>query len=235
MICSKIICCALNAYNPFAGLAPTTTKRRNTDKKTGLFEHITVDCPEVVVHYNESKDAVDQFDKHCLKNNFSLERSQVSRKWWHKLYWGLLDSALVNSFLLWTMCHGECDKFTFMTMVQQGMLNFKNDEDYNVSPRSDRKRMQREDLHDVEGAHFPERIPANRRLVCEVCKVKNAEERSQEVEKGEKKASYKKPTRTRFWCLACNTPLCVEPCFGTFHVEKTTNVTHLGTKKVRFD
>ena len=217
----------------FLGLTQQTTKRRTVDKRSGFFEQVQVDCPEVVVHYNTSKDAVDQFDKHCLKDNFSLERSQVSRKWWHKLYWGLLDSTLVNSFLLWTMCHGDCDKYTFMTMVQQGMLHWKEDQERVARSRTDRKRSDREALKSIEGAHFPERIPDRRRLVCEVCKNRSSEERSKEDASVGGNPRYKKPTRSMFWCVCCRIPLCVEPCFGMFHVKATPKSVDVTPKKPR--
>jgi hypothetical protein len=69
-----------------------------------------VKCPEICSEYNKYKDAVDQYDKHCLRDQRSVEKSQVSRKWWHKLYWGLFDGALVNVQILWEMCHGTTNK-----------------------------------------------------------------------------------------------------------------------------
>ncbi len=97
-------------------------RRQYTEEKN--FHRAEVKCPEVCLHYNSYKDAVDQFDKHCLRSGFSLERSQVSRKWWHKLYWGLIGSVLVNSFVLWELCHGKSEKFTFMAQLQESMLEF---------------------------------------------------------------------------------------------------------------
>lgn len=85
----------------FSDLRMTTVKRRLSDLKTKEFEHAKVRCPEVAEHYNLYKDAVDQFDKHCLRDNYSIEKKQVSRRWWLKLYWGLFDSVLVNSYILW--------------------------------------------------------------------------------------------------------------------------------------
>jgi hypothetical protein len=86
--------------NSLSDLRLTTVNRKQTDKKKG-FLNATVSCPAVCEHYNMYKDAVDQFDKHCLRKNYSVEKSQISPRWWLKLYWGLLDSVLVNSYILW--------------------------------------------------------------------------------------------------------------------------------------
>lgn len=95
----------------------------------GEFGSNAITCPEIVEHYNKYKDAVDQFDKDCLRGHYSLEKTQVSRKWWHKLYWGLYDSAIVNSWTLWKMGHGPSNKFEFMTTMQAAMLSYVHPSD----------------------------------------------------------------------------------------------------------
>lgn len=87
-------------FLPFADLRLAFLNRRVNDKKKP-FQNLKILCPEVCEHYNNYKDAVDQFDKHCLRKKFSLEKSQISPRWWLKLYWGLMDSVLVNCYILW--------------------------------------------------------------------------------------------------------------------------------------
>jgi Transposase IS4 len=202
------------------GLEARTVGRRQYTEE-GTFQRAEVSCPEICVHYNTYKDAVDQFNKRCLRSGFSLEKIQVSRKWWHKLYWGLLDSVLVNSFVLWELCHGSSDKFTFMASLQESMLGF-------VHPR-ERVGIRRHRNRDVYvaqdrhlGRHFVERMPGDTRRVCVVCRAEETNKRKVTKRSTGESATYVKPARSRFWCALCQAALCVEPCFKMFHEE--TNI-----------
>lgn len=103
------------------GLDICEVSRRMDNDEDGSFKKI-VKCPEICSEYNKYKDAVDQYDKHCLRNQRSVEKSQVSRKWWHKLYWGLFDGAMVNAIILWEMCHGKTNKGIWIQELIDEML-----------------------------------------------------------------------------------------------------------------
>jgi adenosine deaminase len=102
------------------GLKICEVTRRMENEEDGSFKKKV--NPEIASEYNKYKDAVDQYDKHCLRDLRSLEKSQVSRKWWHKLYWGLFDGALVNTIILWEMCHGKVNKGRFLRQLMDEMI-----------------------------------------------------------------------------------------------------------------
>ena len=52
-------------------------------------------APEMVVWYNAIKAMVDGFDGKCLGMG-SLEMAMTSHKWWHCMFFALLDGVLVN-------------------------------------------------------------------------------------------------------------------------------------------
>ncbi|GAQ91128.1 hypothetical protein KFL_007310050 [Klebsormidium nitens] len=81
-----------------------------------------VPCPEIAFEYNKYKDAVDQFDKSCLGQNYSLEMEVVSRKWWVRVILGLLDGAMHNAYVLYHEAHPEVSRFDFMVTLQQQLV-----------------------------------------------------------------------------------------------------------------
>ncbi|KAG8243156.1 hypothetical protein J6590_108659 [Homalodisca vitripennis] len=70
----------------------TEVERRN---KRG--EKVKVKCPRAVADYNLYMGGVDHFDH--LLSSYSI--AQKSRKWWIKIFYFLLDSVMVNSFILY--------------------------------------------------------------------------------------------------------------------------------------
>lgn len=59
---------------------------------------IDVHCPKVVETYNKFMGGVDRFDQ--LLERYAMGRSI---KWWHRIFYYLLDLAVVNSFVLWRL------------------------------------------------------------------------------------------------------------------------------------
>lgn len=70
----------------------TTVRRRNPD---GTATHIK--CPEAVAEYNRNMGGVDLHDQ--LNCYYSYDRK--SKRWWLRLFFHLLDIAVVNSFILY--------------------------------------------------------------------------------------------------------------------------------------
>lgn len=198
-------------------------KRRQFNKEEG-FTSASVPCPEICEHYNQFKDAVDQFDKHCLRDNYSLEKSQVNRKWWMKLYWGLFDSAIVNCWILWKMGHGEAHKFQFMTSLQDAMLSYTHHKERNEEVKTRRSKLHASiDANRYEGVHTP--LAMSSRKVCVFCQALNHSDRTLSIRE-EGNYEYKKPSRSRYKCDICNVALCVvrvgeeKNCFQKFHDKK---------------
>ena len=78
----------LNYHNPTV----TTVKRKQKDGSK-----LVVACPEVVKHYNENMGGVDKHD--MLRQMYGVNRK--SMKWWHRIFFGLLDMTIVNAYALY--------------------------------------------------------------------------------------------------------------------------------------
>ena len=60
----------------------------------------TVAVPKCLAKYMDKMGAVDIFDQTKLARTGSLEMNMVTNKWWHKLFWGLLDMAITNAWIV---------------------------------------------------------------------------------------------------------------------------------------
>jgi hypothetical protein len=72
--------------------AETTQVKRK--KKDGSC--VKVDCLTVVDQYNKNMNGVDHADQ--LRNEYPTYRK--SKKWWHSLFWFLVDISICNLFIL---------------------------------------------------------------------------------------------------------------------------------------
>jgi hypothetical protein len=59
---------------------------------------LKVSAPMSVVDYNKYMGGVDQADR--LRAVYGVDRR--SKKWWHRLFWGILDMAFVNSYVIFS-------------------------------------------------------------------------------------------------------------------------------------
>lgn len=209
----------------------TKVSRRRTSKKGEDYEKAEVQCPEVCEHYNKFKDAVDQFDKHCLRENYSIEKSQVSKRWWMKLYWGLIDSVMVNAYILWEMVHGKTKRKDFMEKLMDGMLSYRDPRTYiGVFTRNTPEKAPA--ANRGSGAHCPERMLGNTRLVCHVCAANLVTERKAMAEAGHT-TEYSKPRRTQYKCNQCQIPLCMN-CFPRYHQDMEIEGLDVGSRRVPY-
>ena len=62
-------------------------------KKDGT--KVDVSCPVVVSDYNKHMGGVDKAD--MLRALYGLDRRAM--KWWHRIFWGILYIAFVNSYV----------------------------------------------------------------------------------------------------------------------------------------
>jgi len=183
----------------------TNVKRTQKDGTTAL-----VSCPEVVHQYTARMGGVDRFDERRGRYNVSKR----SRKWWMRIFYFLVDSAIANSLVLYNSVHPGSP----MTM-----LMFRRDlfrcltNNYTSRHRKSslqgtafvsRKSRRNPVMHkspgvpdsirlSVVGAHMPQQIAQYRR--CRACSTQQNNKRSKII------------------CSACGVSLCVHPCFADFH------------------
>ncbi|GFO40867.1 PiggyBac transposable element-derived protein 4 [Plakobranchus ocellatus] len=76
----------------YHGTAPTSVKRTQKD---GIREQVT--CFEAVRDFNMHMGAMDMADMLC--GSYGLSRKRT--KWWHRLFFGLINRALVNANIVY--------------------------------------------------------------------------------------------------------------------------------------
>jgi hypothetical protein len=178
-----------------------------TQRQVGS-ERVRVTCPEVAVEYNANKAGVDQFDKLCLSDNMSTEREIISHKWWTRLFWGLLDGAAANAYIVWKQFHPEkeCTRDEFMLQLHEGLLG--NSLDTVVLEPGRKKANSGQGQGRLDGVgHLVDKIPNIKAAQkCRLCRFDNL-------------GTGNDPRRSKFWCTKCRVPLCIDKCFLRFHQE----------------
>lgn len=159
---------------------------------------ITVHCPKVVETYNKYMGGVDRFDQ--LLERYAIGRRSI--KWWHRIFYYLLDMAIVNSYVLWKLRQPDpkkCHQLTFrIKLARQLISGFSSRKAVGRPPNFFKSPVPAEVRLSNVGCHFPKKNSNRRR--CKFCSVKT-----------------KKEQRTYFTCSFCRVPLCVESCFEKFH------------------
>ena len=77
-----------------------------------------VRAPKIVQDYNKSMGGVDKAD--MLRAMY--DRDRRSKKWWHRLFFALLEITLVNSFVIYQELHGKLPLLQFKRQVTRGLL-----------------------------------------------------------------------------------------------------------------
>jgi len=168
-----------------------------------------VNCPVAVAQYTSRMGGVDRFDQR--RELYSVSRR--SRRWWLRIFYFMLDAALVNAHILYNSVHpgNPMTQLTFRSRVFRGLVanyssrkrrpsievNFCQSRRHKAGqkPRGvpDEIRLQR------VGVHFPKQVAKFSR--CRICSTKTHCKRS------------------RVQCAVCCVPLCIDPCFEKFHAD----------------
>jgi len=77
-----------------------------------------IGCPEAVATYNRIMGGVDKFDQ--LRERYASGRRSV--KWWHRIFYYVIDLAIVDAFIMWKMDKSSAnhDQLTFrLHLVRQ--------------------------------------------------------------------------------------------------------------------
>lgn len=157
---------AVNFISNFHGITTTTVQRKQKDgTKT------TVSCPQVVKDYNAHMGGVDKHD--MLRQLYGTDRKNV--KWWHRIFFGLMDMTLVNSFVLFTSCNEE-NSMTLLDFYREvgcGLLTYS---ERSTSHGPGKRRRYNYPTPDSvrlgnTGIHWPEFTNSKNR--CQVCSTNN--------------------------------------------------------------
>ena len=180
------------------GYSPSETVQTQRTNKDGTKSSFS--CPTAVAKYNEIMGGVDQFDQ--LRGCYAIGRRSV--KWWHRIFFYLIDLAVVNSFILWRLSKNSdqtYDQLSFRLRLARQLIGDFSSRKRRGPPAVAflaHKQKVPDDVRTVGvGVHMPTTGPTFRR--CRLCST----------------AAHEK--RTRYVCLACNVPICAAPCFRKFH------------------
>ena len=106
----------VNLISSYHGIETTSVQRREKDGgKT------SVSCPVVVKDSNNHMGGVDTHD--MLRQIYGIHREII--KWWHMIFFGMLDMATVNSFLIYRESTGSfLTQMEFRRDLARAMLSF---------------------------------------------------------------------------------------------------------------
>ncbi|XP_008189411.1 piggyBac transposable element-derived protein 3-like, partial [Acyrthosiphon pisum] len=99
----------------YHGTEKTTVLRKN---KQGVSTEIP--CPQIIKDYNNYM-GVDHADQ--LRVTYGVDRR--SKKWWHRLFWGMIDILFVNAYIIYKDLNGPMKLLEFRHIVVQGLINKK--------------------------------------------------------------------------------------------------------------
>lgn len=175
----------------------TTVDRRINKSRTKT----AVPCPLHLKLYNEFMGGVDKFDQ--LSKYYNVRRKH--RKWWKYVFYFVLNSCIVNSFILF-----EMDRQKSVPAWKLTMLNFQK----TLALRLMRAGKQPVVATPTQLHHTPEKLTGHLRQ-CALCTTQN------------KKSNSGRVKRTSWGCTACKVPLCKNSCFLEYHAGKCINIMHL--------
>lgn len=191
---SKPVCMLSTAHNP---MECSSVQRRNKD---GSKESIR--CPKVVSVYNEKMGGVDHFDQ--FRERYEIGRRSV--KWWHRIMYFLIDLAIVDGYVLWQTPREKDkkqDQLSYRLRLARQLINgFSSRKRPGRPVNYSKKKKGKENVPDEVrlvqvGRHMPKKNLTFRR--CKHCSI------------------MKREKRTKITCTYCDVPLCIEPCFTSFH------------------
>ncbi|GBM86783.1 PiggyBac transposable element-derived protein 3 [Araneus ventricosus] len=172
-----------------------------------------IPAPTIVRDYNRHMGGVDKSD--MLKSLY--DRDRKAKKWWHRLFFGIIEIAMVNSYICYSDIQDKIPLLEYKRRVTQGLITMsKVSSKKRGRPRSDageiselpppkkRKTANFSVSDDIrqqnKGAHWP--VFVKNRGRCEFC------------------ASKKIESRPHSQCTLCKVFLCVNEkknCFYQYH------------------
>lgn len=187
-----------NMHNPTKF---TTVKRTN---KTG--ERQEIKCPESIAAYNKYMGAVDKFDQAMAAYAISWK----SRRWWVKLLYYFVDSAIVNAFILHKYSvqarkEKPCSQLKFRTVLANELIGT-----YNTRKRKGPAHTVAKKFKKIDGRGVSIEDNIRRTNVGEHLPIKGTSRRCGYC------STQKNSKRSQMQCRKCSIALCLD-CFVPFH------------------
>ena len=158
----------------------TTVWRKEKDGSS-----VEVKCPQFVADYNKYMNGVDAHDQLRLQR-YSVQRSLRAKKYYKSLFFGLLDMALVNAYVVHcqyckSLTEPPMSHAQFCTVLHEQLLNLHESDFLDVpsptpssaSPRLSRFAMSNHRLHVADDESAAGRA---RYCVCKVCSILHSDQ-----------------------------------------------------------
>jgi len=107
---SKVAVCISNVHPP----ACVLTRRR----MKGRTDRVQLPCPLPFAEYNQNMGGIDDFDR--LLSFLSVKLR--CHKWWHAIFYFLIDVAMVNALHLWRQANPQESDFTSRRVWVAGLI-----------------------------------------------------------------------------------------------------------------
>jgi hypothetical protein len=183
----------------------------------------TITIPPAVVAYNAHKNKVDVFDQYRAYLKFELR----CRKFWHPIFWFVMESALINAWILYQTTREKAnlpivyDHTGFRISViialaseweARGCTSFDCSQSPTTLLTGTKPRVK---------VHLVKALPFSNARFCDDKHMQYLENiPMKEGAKTSKRQLYCvlcKDHRTVFWCRKCCAPLCRGSCFVRYH------------------
>lgn len=178
--------------------------------KNGKIEKIS--CPQAIADYRSHMGGVDRHNRYATMYNFDAK----CMKYWHRLFYRLIESMLVDSFICYKMIHEKSNFLDFKRNVVISLIGCHNRGTKTINNLSSRLRNKLSVKENVRASPRSHRIVLLKKKNgqysyrrCELCRVKNNKE-----------------NRTIWACSDCNVPLCHKAsrnCFELYHSQRNSN------------
>ncbi|KAJ8333996.1 hypothetical protein SKAU_G00413150 [Synaphobranchus kaupii] len=184
-----------------------TTVHPSSMAQSGRLDHFTGEPkvkPACVLDYNKKMGAVDRAD---MITSF-VDCARKSTKWYKKLFFHLLDTAVLNAYTVHRKLSEERMPYKdFRLKLVKELI-----QEHPLPRRSTGGRPCINTPLRLTGRHFPSFVPPTEaqgqstRRHCRVCLYTTRRKRERKL--------------TRYTCSSCDTALCPAPCFEEFHTLK---------------
>ena len=170
--------------------------------------------PSVVKVYDEKMGAVD-------RNNQMIENYKLclkTMKWWKKLFFHMINIAIVNSYILYKEC---CESSS--PMVQRNFRRKLVSQMIESAGQCHVVQLGRPTprvLERLVGRHFPDKLEVNGKCMSRQCVVCGPAERQSQTPARSGEKRKRSGHMTSFCCKQCKVALCVTPCFELYHTKQ---------------
>jgi hypothetical protein len=159
-------------------------------------EHGNAIRPKIIEDYNQNMGYVDKSER--MVNSYSISRRTF--KWTKKLFFHLIDSTIMNSWIL-SSCrakysHRDFQLILIRNLVEEGGKNERPHPLMRGRPNPAIQNIVR--LESQQNEHWPAK---GNKLCCRVCSARD------------------KIARTIYQCVKCKVGLCVVLCFLEYHTQ----------------